>query len=68
MSMDFAAAVVTCQVWLLSRRGSIARNRLFDHEMWMAMERSHYMQSSKNLRDGGPAVLGAMPMPLPGGM
>jgi tryptophan 2-monooxygenase len=43
---EFAAAIVTCQVWLLSARIDCAES-LFDHEMWMAMERSHYMQSSK---------------------
>ncbi len=42
----FAAAVVTCQVWLLSARIDCAES-LFHHDMWMAMERSHYMQSSK---------------------
>ena len=43
---NFAAAVVTCQVWLLSARIDCAES-LFHHDMWMAMERSHYMQSSK---------------------
>jgi tryptophan 2-monooxygenase len=43
---EFAAAIVTCQVWLLSARIDCAES-LFDHELWMAMERSHYMQSSK---------------------
>jgi tryptophan 2-monooxygenase len=42
----FAAAIVTCQVWLLSAQIDCAES-LFDHEMWMAMERSHYAQSSK---------------------
>ena len=42
----FAAAVVTCQVWLLSARIDCAES-LFHHDLWMAMERSHYMQSSK---------------------
>jgi monoamine oxidase len=43
---DYAAAIVTCQVWLLSARIDCAES-LFHHDMWMAMERSHYMQSSK---------------------
>ncbi len=42
----FAAVIVTCQVWLLSARIDCAES-LFHHDMWMAMERSHYMQSSK---------------------
>jgi monoamine oxidase len=43
---SFAAAIVTTQVWLLSARIDCAES-LFHHDMWMAMERSHYMQSSK---------------------
>jgi tryptophan 2-monooxygenase len=43
---NFAAAIVTCQVWLLSARIDCSE-ALFDHDLWMAMERSHYMQSSK---------------------
>lgn len=42
----FPAAIVTCQVWLLSARIDCAES-LFHHDLWMAMERSHYMQSSK---------------------
>jgi tryptophan 2-monooxygenase len=42
----YAAAIVTCQVWLLSARIDCAES-LFHHDLWMAMERSHYMQSSK---------------------
>ncbi|HET9147765.1 MAG TPA: FAD-dependent oxidoreductase, partial [Acetobacteraceae bacterium] len=42
----YAAVVITCQVWLLSARIDCAES-LFDHDMWMAMERTHYMQSSK---------------------
>jgi monoamine oxidase len=38
--------VVTCQVWLLSARID-CEERLFAHPMWMAMERTHYMQASK---------------------
>ncbi len=43
---SFKAAIVTCQVWLLSARIDCTES-LFHHDMWMAMERSHYMQSSK---------------------
>jgi len=42
----FPAMIVTCQVWLLSARIDCAES-LFHHDLWMAMERSHYMQSSK---------------------
>jgi tryptophan 2-monooxygenase len=42
----YAAAIITCQVWLLSARIDCAES-LFHHDLWMAMERSHYMQSSK---------------------
>lgn len=42
----YEAAVVTCQVWLLSARID-CEERLFSHRMWMAMERTHYMQASK---------------------
>ncbi|MBJ3764593.1 FAD-dependent oxidoreductase [Maribius pontilimi] len=42
----FAAAVVTCQSWLLSTTIDCDET-LFDQTMWMAMERTHYMQSSK---------------------
>jgi tryptophan 2-monooxygenase len=42
----FAAAIVTCQSWLLSARID-TEERLFAPEMWTAIERSHYMQSSK---------------------
>jgi tryptophan 2-monooxygenase len=43
---DYAAAIATCQVWLLSA-GIDCAESLFHHDLWMAMERSHYMQSSK---------------------
>lgn len=43
---EFAAAVITCQVWLLSARID-CEERLFSAPMWMAMERTHYMQASK---------------------
>ncbi len=40
------AVVVTCQSWLLSVTIDTAEE-LFDHPTWMAMDRSHYAQSSK---------------------
>jgi len=43
---EYDAVVTTCQVWLLSARID-CDERLFSHDMWMAMERTHYMQASK---------------------
>ena len=43
---SYDAAVVTCQSWLLSTLID-CEERLFDPSMWMAMERTHYMQASK---------------------
>lgn len=43
---EYDAVIVTCQVWLLSARIDCAES-LFHHDLWMAMERTHYMQSSK---------------------
>jgi monoamine oxidase len=43
---DYAAAIITCQVWLLSARID-CEEALFSPPMWMAMERTHYMQASK---------------------
>jgi len=45
-TQTYAAAIITTQVWLLSARIDCAES-LFHHDLWMAMERSHYMQSSK---------------------
>nr|WP_235031194.1 NAD(P)/FAD-dependent oxidoreductase [Geminicoccus flavidas] len=42
----YQAVVITCQVWLLSARID-CEECLFAHPMWMAMERTHYMQASK---------------------
>ncbi|MDQ6527334.1 FAD-dependent oxidoreductase [Nocardioides sp. LHD-245] len=42
----YDAVVVTCQVWLLSARIDVDES-LFSPDLWMAMERTHYMQSSK---------------------
>jgi tryptophan 2-monooxygenase len=43
---SYDAVVVTCQVWLLSARIDVDET-LFTSDMWMAIERTHYMQSSK---------------------
>jgi monoamine oxidase len=42
----YEAVITTCQSWLLSA-GIDTDEALFSHDLWMAMERSHYMQSSK---------------------
>ena len=42
----YKAAITSCQSWLLSTRID-TEEALFSPEMWMALERSHYMQSSK---------------------
>ncbi len=42
----FKACIVTCQSWLLSTLIDCNEN-LFSPDMWMAMERTHYMQASK---------------------
>ncbi|WP_408642121.1 flavin monoamine oxidase family protein [Speluncibacter jeojiensis] len=42
----YPAAIVTCQTWLLSAQIDCAEE-LFSHQLWMAIERSHYNQSSK---------------------
>ncbi|AWB82691.1 amine oxidase [Corynebacterium yudongzhengii] len=43
---EYAAAVVTCQSWLLSSRIDTDES-LFSADMWTAIEKSHYMLSSK---------------------
>lgn len=43
---EFASAVVTCQSWLLSSRIDTDES-LFPAGMWTAIEKSHYMLSSK---------------------
>ncbi len=42
----YDAVVVTCQSWLLSA-GIDTDESLLSHDLWMALERSHYMQASK---------------------
>jgi tryptophan 2-monooxygenase len=43
---SFETAIVTCQSWLLSTLIDCDES-LFSQKMWMAMERTHYMQASK---------------------
>ncbi|NUT70662.1 NAD(P)-binding protein [Pseudarthrobacter sp. C4D7] len=43
---SYPAVVTTCQSWLLSTRIH-TEEALFPAELWTAMEKSHYMQSSK---------------------
>ncbi|WP_010524089.1 NAD(P)/FAD-dependent oxidoreductase [Nesterenkonia sp. F] len=45
-TVEYAAAVVTCQSWLLSTRID-TDEELFSPRMWNAIEKSHYMLSSK---------------------
>jgi len=42
----YPAVIATCQTWLLSARIDVDES-LFSHKLWTAIERSHYMQSSK---------------------
>lgn len=42
----YDAVIATCQSWLLTTAID-AEERLFSHEMWMALDRTRYMQSSK---------------------
>ncbi|MDQ1594344.1 MAG: lysine 2-monooxygenase [Arthrobacter pascens] len=44
----YPAVVTTCQSWLLSTRIH-TEEALFPAELWTAIERSHYMQSSKTV-------------------
>jgi tryptophan 2-monooxygenase len=43
---SFDAVIATCQSWLLSTSID-TEERLFSQEMWMALDRTRYMQSSK---------------------
>ena len=42
----FPAVLVTCQSWLLTARIDTDES-LFSHRLWMALDRTRYMQSSK---------------------
>ena len=46
MSRRYPAVLVTCQSWLLTTQID-CDDRLFPTELWTAIERTHYMQSSK---------------------
>ena len=55
-STTFDAAIFTCQSWLLL--GEIHTRRAALHpDDWTAIERTHYMESSKTFVPGRPAVL-----------
>jgi len=43
---SFDAVIATCQTWLLTTAVA-TEERLFGQEMWMALDRTRYMQSSK---------------------
>ena len=43
---DYPAVLVTCQSWLLTTHLK-CDERLFSHRLWMALDRTRYMQSSK---------------------
>ncbi|WP_151670660.1 flavin monoamine oxidase family protein [Nitrincola schmidtii] len=43
---EFAAVVCTCQSWLLTTAIDTEEN-LFSHPLWMALDRTRYMQSAK---------------------
>ena len=45
-TQSFDTAIVTCQTWLLSTLIDCDET-LFSQKLWMAMERTHYMQASK---------------------
>ncbi|SDP87371.1 lysine 2-monooxygenase [Rhodoferax sp. OV413] len=43
---SYAAVLTTCQSWLLTTQIACEES-LFSHKMWMALDRTRYMQSSK---------------------
>lgn len=43
---EYDAVLVTCQSWLLTTHIS-TDERLFSHKLWMALDRTRYMQSAK---------------------
>jgi tryptophan 2-monooxygenase len=43
---QYAAVLVTCQSWLLTTQIAVEES-LFSHKLWMALDRTRYMQSSK---------------------
>lgn len=42
----YPAALVTCQSWLMTTQIAVDES-LFSHKLWMALDRTRYMQSSK---------------------
>ncbi|NIM40047.1 MAG: NAD(P)-binding protein [Hydrogenophaga sp.] len=42
----YPAVLVTCQSWLLTTQIAVEES-LFSHKLWMALDRTRYMQSSK---------------------
>ncbi len=45
-SRRYPAVLVTCQSWLLTTHVRV-EEELFSHDLWMALDRTRYMQSSK---------------------
>ena len=45
-SQSYESAIVTCHSWLLTTQID-CDERLFSHKLWMALDRTRYMQSSK---------------------
>ena len=43
---EYAAVLTTCQSWLLTTQIACEES-LFSHKLWMALDRTRYMQSSK---------------------
>jgi lysine 2-monooxygenase len=46
VTRGYAAVLITCQSWLLTTQLACEES-LFSHKMWMALDRTRYMQSSK---------------------
>ncbi|MFT4563145.1 MAG: monoamine oxidase [Gammaproteobacteria bacterium] len=46
LSRQYDAAIITCQTWLLTTNIEVDES-LFSQELWMALDRTRYMQSSK---------------------
>ena len=46
VTQRYGAVLATCQSWLLTTEVD-CEERLFSHDLWMALDRTRYMQSSK---------------------
>ena len=46
VTQRYGAVLTTCQSWLLTTEVD-CEERLFSHDLWMALDRTRYMQSSK---------------------